>query len=104
MYWKCDVHNFMHLLKLRLDPHAQKEIVDYAQIMIEMVRPFFPVTFQAFDDYVLNAYTLSALEIKMLGDLLRANLPADRSYPPNHYGMSEREYQDFRMFLDQTLA
>ena len=31
-YWKCDLHNFFHLCKLRIDKHAQKEIVDFAEV------------------------------------------------------------------------
>jgi thymidylate synthase (FAD) len=41
-YWQCDLHNFLHMLKLRLDPHAQYEIRVYAQAMLQLVRPHFP--------------------------------------------------------------
>lgn len=101
-YWKIDLHNFMHMLKLRLDPHAQKEIRDFADAMYSCAAPHFPLTFQAFEDYVRNAYTLSALEIQMLSDILtgfKAELHA-QGWPENKYGMSAREYTDVRRFLD----
>lgn len=64
VYWKCDLHNLLHFLALRLHPHAQKEIRDYAEIIAtNIVQPLFPITYRAFCDYRLNAITLSALEI-----------------------------------------
>lgn len=101
-YWKIDLHNFFHMLRLRLDPHAQKEIVDFAQAMYDCAKPYFVDAFQAFEDYVRNAYTLSALEIAMLTDVLsdfRAELRST-GWPTNTYGMSKREYSDFSHFLD----
>ena len=104
LYWKCDLHNFMHFLNLRLDEHAQQEVRDYANAMYECAKPFFPHAFQAWNDFVRNSYTLSAAERKMLGDILRAHVGADRSWPSNNYGMSDREYTDFKLFLEQTLS
>ena len=63
-----------------------------------------PHAFQAWNDFVRNSYTLSAAERKMLGDILRAHVGADRSWPSNNYGMSDREYTDFKLFLEQTLS
>lgn len=104
MYWKCDLHNFMHFLKLRMDIHAQREIREFATAMYDMVKPHFPITFAAFDDYILNSYTLSALERKMLGDILRQHVTANQSWPANTYGMSDREYADAKLFFDTTVA
>lgn len=104
LYWKCDLHNFMHFLNLRMDEHAQQEIRDYANAMYECAKPFFPHAFQAWNDYVRHSYTLSASERKMLGDILRTHVGVDRSWPSNTYGMSEREYADFKTFLEQTLS
>jgi thymidylate synthase (FAD) len=106
MYWKCDLHNFMHFLKLRLDAHAQQEIRDFADAMYELARPYFRHSFQAFEDYNNQAYTLSALEIEMLKETLgqfRAELHA-KQWPTNSYGMSSREYSDFCHFLDTLVA
>jgi thymidylate synthase (FAD) len=65
-YWKCDLHNILHFLGLRMDSHAQKEIRDYANAMASIVKQLFPVTYQAFLDYRLNAIQLSALDIQVI--------------------------------------
>lgn len=66
-YWKIDLHNLLHFLQLRMDSHAQLEIRTYANIIgHEIVAKLFPVTWQAFLDYRLNAMTLSAMEQQLL--------------------------------------
>lgn len=104
LYWKCDLHNFLHFLKLRMDPHAQQEIRDVATAMYLCATSFFPQTFAAWDDYVRRAYTLSAPELTALRDLLRQHVPSAASYPANTYGMSDREYADFKRLLDTLLS
>jgi len=59
-YWKIDLHNLLHFLALRMDSHAQKEIRDYANIIgNEIVSRWVPNTWEAFQDYQLNALNLS---------------------------------------------
>lgn len=41
-YWQCDLHNTLHMLGLRLDPHAQYEIRVYAEAMLSLLRPVYP--------------------------------------------------------------
>ena len=65
-YWKCDLHNLFHFLSLRMDPHAQVEIQDYARAMYRLLRPIAPVACEAFEDYRLNAMHLTGLEIEAL--------------------------------------
>ncbi len=75
-YWKCDLHNVLHFLALRMDRHAQKEIRDYAEAMFALVRELAPLTAEAFVDYRLEAVTLSRLEVEALRegrDLATAN-------------------------------
>lgn len=104
LYWKCDLHNFMHFLKLRMDDHAQQEVRDYATLMYECAKPHFPQAFQAWSDYVQHSYTLSAGERKMLHDILQTHVGTNQSWPVNTYGLSDREYTDFKFFLDQLLS
>ena len=55
-YWKVDLHNLLHFLALRMDSHAQREIREYATAVGEkIVAPLFPLTWEAFADYRLNA-------------------------------------------------
>lgn len=58
-YWKIDLHNFLHFCALRMDSHAQLEIREYAWAMFEQVRPHFPNVCQAFEEYRLNAMSLT---------------------------------------------
>lgn len=68
-YWKCDLRNLLHFLSLRMDHHAQVEIRSYANVIGEQViAKLFPLCWEAFQDYVLGAMTLSKTEIKMLLD------------------------------------
>lgn len=60
VYWKCDLHNIFHFLALRLDPHAQWEIRQYAQAMADIVKAWVPLAWEAFEDYRLHAMTLSS--------------------------------------------
>ena len=65
-YWKINLHNLLHFLKLRLDDHAQKEIRDLAEQVATHVKAAVPVTWEAFEDFVLGALTLSRLEVEAL--------------------------------------
>jgi thymidylate synthase (FAD) len=65
-YWKCDLHNLLHFLALRLDPHAQQEIRDYAEAMYALIKPIVPATCEAFEDYRLGAVSLTRLEIEAI--------------------------------------
>ncbi len=69
-YWKIDLHNLFHFLSLRLDEHAQYEIREYAKIMADMVKSFVPMAYEAFEDYRLEASSLSRLEILALKEIL----------------------------------
>jgi thymidylate synthase (FAD) len=68
--WKMDLHNLMHFLDLRLDPHAQKEIRDFAEVIEKLVATCFPITYEAFVDYIRDAYTCSRMEVEFLRELI----------------------------------
>lgn len=70
-YWKCDLRNILHFLGLRMDSHAQQEIRAYATIIgEEIIAPLFPQTWDAFRDYVLDAVTLSRLDVEVIRECL----------------------------------
>ena len=70
-YWKIDLHNLLHFLSLRCDPHAQYEIRVYADVILnEIVKAWVPNIHKAFHDYVINGATFSAQELEALGYLL----------------------------------
>lgn len=66
-YWKVDLHNLLHFLWLRMDPHAQYEIRMYAKTIGEkIVAQWVPLAWQAFLDYRMNASSLSRIEIEII--------------------------------------
>jgi thymidylate synthase (FAD) len=65
-YWKCDLHNVLRFLSLRMDPHAQEEIRIYADAMHALLEPIVPLTMEAFNDYEMGSVHLTRLEIDAL--------------------------------------
>tara|TARA_Y100000310_G_scaffold283277_1_gene305136 strand:+ start:439 stop:1068 length:630 start_codon:yes stop_codon:yes gene_type:complete len=61
--WKIDLHNLFHFLELRLEKHAQWEIRQYAKAIASVVMQWVPLAWEAFEDYRINALTLSAEEV-----------------------------------------
>ncbi len=70
VYWKIDLNNLLHFLKLRSSPHAQFEIRMYANIILDIVKRWVPYVFSAFIDYKLNSYQISAQGIIILREIL----------------------------------
>ena len=69
-YWKIDLHNLLHFLSLRADPHAQAEIRAYAALIGEqIVSRWVPVTWQAYLDYRAGALLLTRLERELVACL-----------------------------------
>ncbi len=87
--WKIDLHNFFHVVHLRADSHAQREIRDYANAMYELVKPHFPLCCEAFEDYIVNGETFSKQEMEVIKDNLNG------SWVMAKYGLSEREQKEF---------
>jgi len=73
-YWKCNLKNFLHMAWLRMDPHAQWEIREFARAMYELVKPLYPSVCEAFEDYKQQAVRLSRMEVElakeMFGDFI----------------------------------
>ena len=62
-YWKVDLHNLLHFLRLRMDDHAQQEIRDYATVIGEqVVAKWCPIAWEAFLDYQFHSVGLTRLE------------------------------------------
>ena len=87
--WKIDLHNFFHMVQLRSDSHAQKEIQDFSNAMYSLVEPHFPICCEAFEDYVVNARSFSAEEMRIIKDQL------DGSWTMDKYNLSKREREEF---------
>jgi thymidylate synthase (FAD) len=68
-YWKCDLHNTLHFLSLRLDHHAQSEIRAFAAAMLALIEPIVPISVEAWRDYAFESVRLSRLEIEAIRGL-----------------------------------
>jgi thymidylate synthase (FAD) len=73
-YWKCNLHNLLHFLRLRMDSHAQKEIRDYACVIgEEIVKGWVPAAWGAFEDYRMNSLQLTAIDQRMMQAISQEN-------------------------------
>tara|TARA_Y100000593_G_scaffold83521_1_gene157481 strand:+ start:13034 stop:13948 length:915 start_codon:yes stop_codon:yes gene_type:complete len=107
-YWKIDLHNLLHFLRLRADSHAQKEIRAYADVICSLVKAWVPNVWSAFEDYQLNAHTFSGSEMEELRNYI-ARLEAavedegvsevQLQMPTSH---SKREHDAFRGALEES--
>jgi len=72
-YWKVDLHNLLHFLALRCDPHAQWEIRVFADAMLELIKPIVPWAIEAWEDYHEHrgAMRLTRLEVEALSKSLQ---------------------------------
>ena len=94
-YWKIDLHNLFHFLRLRIDAHAQYEIRVFAEAIAELVQPFVPYAWEAFEDYVLNAHRMTAPELKVMKHLLGSmEFPSDETL--TELGLKGREAVEFK--------
>ena len=75
-YWKIDLHNLFHFLKLRIDAHAQYEIRVFGEAMATLVKERVPLAWKAFEDYSLNSVKFSGLEMEVLKKIV-AGEPVD---------------------------
>lgn len=103
-YWKMDVNNLMHFMKLRLDPHAQWEIRQYAEAIFKIFQVWLPITAEAFVDYQLKAVTFSRMEMKTLRLLMTTLSPAQEALVTDSLkaeGCSSREIKEFNDALQR---
>ena len=89
-YWKVDLHNLFHFLRLRADAHAQYEIRVYAEAIAATVKDWVPLAFSAFEDYRMGGATLSAKAISVLKRQLKGE-----TVTQEESGMSKGEWREF---------
>jgi thymidylate synthase (FAD) len=93
-YWKTDLHNLMHFLALRADPHAQYEIRAYAEAMLGTLARWVPMAHAAFLEYQMNAALVSATGLAVIRRLL-----AGERVDPEASGLSAREWRELMALL-----
>lgn len=87
--WKIDLHNLLNFLHLRADPHAQYEIRAYAETLLCIVEDWVPIVMEAFQEYRLDAFTLSGSMIGAINERL-----AGHKVDPAGFGLSKREWAE----------
>ncbi|MFZ8879234.1 MAG: FAD-dependent thymidylate synthase [Paracoccaceae bacterium] len=93
-YWKVDLHNLLHFLRLRADAHAQYEIRIYAEEICKIVADWVPFAYRAFEDYRMGGATLSSGAL----DCVRRMIKGEEVTKENS-GMSAGEWREFQTVL-----
>ncbi len=95
-YWKVDLHNLLHFLALRADAHAQYEIRVYADAMIDVLRRWVPIAYNAFMDYRMGAAEISAKGLAVIRRQLAGETVTQESS-----GMSKGEWAELMHIIDK---
>ena len=93
-YWKVDLHNLLHFLRLRADAHAQYEIRVYADAICSVVADWVPFAYAAFEDYRLGGATLSETALECVRRMLKGEAVTQETS-----GMSKGEWREFEQLL-----
>jgi thymidylate synthase (FAD) len=93
-YWKIDLHNLLHFVSLRADPHAQYEIRAYAEVLLDTIRRWVPQTHDAFERYVMGGVHLSAQGLAVVRRMI-----AGERVDAESSGMSRREWDELMVTL-----
>jgi thymidylate synthase (FAD) len=88
-YWKIDLHNLLHFLSLRADAHAQYEIRAYADVMLDILKSWVPITYQAFMDYRMGGAALSSKGLAVIKRMI-----AGEKVTQEQSGMSKGEWRE----------
>jgi len=94
-YWKTDLLNLMNFLRLRADYHAQYEIRAYADAMLDTVKKWVPITYEAFMDYRVGGTEVSSKGKTVIQKLIKGeNVQLEQS------GLSKREWNELMDAFD----
>ncbi len=93
-YWKVDLHNLLHFLRLRADAHAQYEIRVYADAICSVVADWVPFAYAAFEDYRLSGAMLSETALECVRRMLKGEAVTQETS-----GMSKGEWREFEQLL-----
>ena len=88
-YWKTDLLNLMNFLRLRADHHAQYEIRAYADVMLDTLKKWVPITFESFMDYRVGGTEVSSKGKKILKNLINGE-----KISIEDSGLSKREWNE----------
>ncbi|MBZ9677814.1 FAD-dependent thymidylate synthase [Mesorhizobium sp. ES1-1] len=93
-YWKVNLHNLMGFLQLRADPHAQYEIRSYADVILDIMSAWVPLTYEAFLEHRLQSATFSSTAVKVIRRMLAGEAVTEESS-----GLGRREWIELSEIL-----
>jgi thymidylate synthase (FAD) len=96
-YWKTDLLNLMNFLRLRADHHAQYEIRVYADIMLDTLKRWVPITYDAFMDY-----RVGGTEVSAKGKVIVQKLLKGEEINLEQSGLSKREWNELMEAFEIT--
>ena len=88
-YWKTDLLNLMNFLRLRADKHAQYEIREYANVMLDTLKRWVPITYEAFMDYRVGGVEISSKGKEVIKKLIDGEKVSIETS-----GLSKREWNE----------
>jgi len=94
-YWKTDLLNLMNFLRLRADSHAQYEIRAYADAMLDTLKKWVPITYEAFMDY-----RVGGTEVSSKGKIIIQKLINGENIKIDESGLSKREWNELMIAFD----
>ncbi len=94
-YWKTDLLNLMNFLRLRADNHAQYEIRAYADAMLDTLKKWVPITYEAFMDY-----RVGGTEVSKKGKLVIQKMIKGEEISIDQSGLSKREWNELMEAFD----
>ena len=94
-YWKTDLLNLMNFLRLRVDPHAQYEIRAYADVMLDNLKKWVPITYDAFIDY-----RVGGTEVSAKGKIVIQKLIKGENINLEETGLSKREWNELMLAFE----
>ena len=98
-YWKIDLHNLLNFLSLRVDHHAQYEIRVYAEAILErIIKPWVPLTHEAFCDYRLDGKMLSGQALSVVRALVTGRREEIETLRKSS-GIASREWRELMEVL-----
>ncbi|MDR1333650.1 MAG: FAD-dependent thymidylate synthase [Holosporaceae bacterium] len=89
-YWKIDLHNLLHFLRLRADIHAQYEIRCYAEVILEILKKWVPFTYEAFTNYKKDAVPVPKKCVELLKRAVNGEKISEKDS-----GLSKGEWLEF---------
>ncbi len=97
-YWKCDLHNLLHFVALRADPHAQYEIRAYADVLLETVKRWVPLACESFVKQVTTGVSLSGPAMAVVKRMIDG-----QTVHQEDSGLSKREWRELMAALGRDV-